>query len=401
MNTDLIPALDAAGMPGPPWLFHFLLVFTFFLHLIFMNLTLGGTLIAFIANLRGGGRSIDPNTVFAKRLMAVNTYAISLAITTGVAPLLFVQVLYQQYFYTGTILLGWIWFNMLVLLMIGYYAAYLHKKFRGPWLGVSAVTFFGIAMTHVAVHLIHVQPAKWAQFDVGPLSVLGDPTYWPRLLHFVLAAITFAALVAGWWAVRRARAGDDVELNTSIAKSAWRWALWATVLVVVDGFILLGVLPKPVLLGVMRGGLAILGPLDDLDSARDRAVDDVGSGVESGGEARPRLRDARGTDADHRGHVRHSASGAGALSRAGHLAVPGDCRSPVGEFHPLRSSVGVRARNGLLDGPPGRDQPGRGRRSCVALNVRRRATEASSYRGLRGYRAAHPRMSGRSSFNGE
>ena len=93
-----------------------------------------------VANLRGGSRTADPNAVLAKRLMGVNTYAISLAITTGVAPLLFVQVLYQQYFYSGTILLGWIWFNMLVLLMIGYYAAYLHKKFRGPWLGVSAVT---------------------------------------------------------------------------------------------------------------------------------------------------------------------------------------------------------------------------------------------------------------------
>ena len=216
---------------------------------------------AFVANLRGGNRPTDPNSVLAKRLMGVNTYAISLAITTGVAPLLFVQVLYQQYFYSGTILLGWIWFAMLVLLMIGYYAAYLHKKFRGPWLGISALTFFGIAMTHVAVHLIHVQPGKWAQFNTSAWTVLGDPTYWPRLLHFVLAAITFAALVAAWWAVRRARAGADVELNTAIARTAWRWSLWSTVLIMVDGFILLGVLPKPVLLGVMRGGLATLGPL--------------------------------------------------------------------------------------------------------------------------------------------
>jgi hypothetical protein len=261
MNPDLIPGLDAAGLPGPPWLFHFLLVFTFFLHLIFMNLTLGGTLMAFIANLRGGGRPGDADSVLAKRLMGVNTYAISLAITTGVAPLLFVQVLYQQYFYSGTILLGWIWFAMLVLLMIGYYAAYLHKKFRGGWLGVSALTFFAIAMTHVAVHLIHVQPAKWPQFNVSAFSVLGDPTYWPRLLHFVLAAITFAALVAAWWAVRRARAGVDVELNTKIAANSWRWALWATVLQLVDGFVLTAVLPKEVLLGVMRGGLATLGPL--------------------------------------------------------------------------------------------------------------------------------------------
>jgi hypothetical protein len=193
--------------------------------------------------------------------MAVNTYAISLAITTGVAPLLFIQVLYQQYFYSGTILLGWIWFSLLVLLMVGYYAAYAHKKFRGPWLGLAALMFTGIAMIHVAVHLIHVQPGTWPSFAANPWSVLADATYWPRLLHFVLAAITFAALVAAWWAVRHARSGVETELNGRIARIAWRWALWATVIQLVDGFVLLAVLPKEVLLGVMQGGLASLGPL--------------------------------------------------------------------------------------------------------------------------------------------
>ena len=53
----------------------------------------------------------------------------------------------------------------------------------------------------------------------------------------------------------------EVELNTSIARTAWRWALWSTVLQVVDGFLLLGVLPREVLLGTMSGGIAILGPL--------------------------------------------------------------------------------------------------------------------------------------------
>ena len=77
MTTDLLPALDAAGLPGPPWLFHFLLVLTFFLHLIFMNLTLGGTLMAFVANLRSSGRADDAQSVLARRLMGVNTYAIS------------------------------------------------------------------------------------------------------------------------------------------------------------------------------------------------------------------------------------------------------------------------------------------------------------------------------------
>ena len=109
MNPDLIPALDPLPLPAPAWLFHVLLVFTFFLHALFMNLTLGGTILAAVGQLLGGGRADDHRGVLADRLMGINTYAISLAITTGVAPLLFVQLLYQQYFYTATILIGWIW----------------------------------------------------------------------------------------------------------------------------------------------------------------------------------------------------------------------------------------------------------------------------------------------------
>lgn len=269
MDANLIPALDAAGIPGPPWLFHVLLVFTFFLHMLFMNLTLGGTVIAFVSHLRAGGRADGADGALAGRLMAVNAYGISLTITTGIAPLLFVQVIYQQFFYSGTIFLGWLWFGLILLLMAGYYAAYLYK-FRGAprrgtggglWLGFSAVSFLLIAMIHVAVHLIHTQPKLWSEFSSNPLAVLGDTTYWPRLLHFVFAGIAFSALVITWWAVRRVAAGEEVELNTSIARTAWRWALWSTALQLVDGFLLLAVLPRDVLIGVMKGGLATLGPL--------------------------------------------------------------------------------------------------------------------------------------------
>jgi hypothetical protein len=267
MDPNLIPGLDSAGIPGPEWLFHVLLVFTFFLHLLFMNLTLGGSLLAFVAHLRSGGRSDSANGVLAGRMMAVNTYGISLTITTGVAPLLFIQLIYQQFFYSGTILLGWIWFAMLVLLTGGYYAVYLYK-FRGApkggggvWLGLSAAAFLLIAMIHVAVHLIHVQPERWTQFDSTPLSVLADATFWPRLLHFVLAGIAFSALVITWWAARQAAGGVDADLNSQIARTGWRWALWSTAAVVVDGFVLLMVLPRDVLIGVMSGGAATMTPL--------------------------------------------------------------------------------------------------------------------------------------------
>jgi hypothetical protein len=269
MNPNLLPIVDAAGLPGPPWMFHVLLVLTFFLHLVFMNLTLGGTLLAAVAHFSGGGQKDDFRAVLSRRLMAINTYGISLTITTGIAPLLFMQLIYQQYFYTATILLAPLWFAMLGLLIVGYYATYLHKfrKSRAPkpsggvWLALAALMFLLIAMIHVAVNLVHTQPGKWGALSDGSWSVLADASYWPRLLHFVFAGIGFAALVTAWWAVRRARQGADLQTDTAIAMWAWRWALWATVLQVVDGFIFLMVLPRPVLLGMMNGGLHTLGPL--------------------------------------------------------------------------------------------------------------------------------------------
>jgi hypothetical protein len=269
MTSAWIPAVDSFPIPGPHWLFHVLLVFTFFLHMLFLNITLGGTLMAAVAQLASGGRPGDPRTVLAGRLMAVNTYGISLTITTGIAPLLFVQVLYQQFFYTATILISWVWLFLLIFLMAGYYTAYLYK-FKGTptmgsggtgWLLVAALLFLVVAMIHVAVNLVHSQPETWATVAANPWVVLGDPAYWPRLLHFVLASLGLSGLIVAWWANREVAKGSDVDLNRRIAVHGWRWTLWTTVLLVVDGFLLLFVLPSPVLSGLMKGGAATLVPL--------------------------------------------------------------------------------------------------------------------------------------------
>lgn len=269
MATELIPAMDAFPIPGPAWLFQGLLVFTFVLHLLFVNITLGGTMMAAIAQLSSGGRPGDYRTVLAARLMRINTFGISLTITTAIAPLLFVQVLYQQYFYTATILISWLWLFMLVFLMVGYYATYVYK-FKGisslgggstGWLLVAALLFLVVAMVHVAVNLVHSQPEGWAAMAANPWMVLTDPAYFPRLLHFVLASLGFSGMIIAWWATRQALQGRDREINEAIAAYGWKWALWTTLLVVIDGFVLMVVLPRDVLSGLMKGGVATLVPL--------------------------------------------------------------------------------------------------------------------------------------------
>lgn len=268
MNVDLIPAVDPAGLPGPAWVFHLLLVVTFVLHMLFLNLSLGGSLLAAVAHFLSRGRPDDFRAVLARRLQAVNTYGISLTITTGVAPLLFVQVLYGQLMYPATILLGWVWFALVVLVLVGYGAAWAAKptatgtgRARGGWLLTAALMFLAIAVLQVMVHLAKVQPELWPDLPSSPWLLLGDPTFLPRLLHFVLAAVAFSALVVAAHAVRQVAAGVEPESNRAIASFAWRWALWTTALQVVDGFVLLLLLPQPVLLGLMRGGAATMVPL--------------------------------------------------------------------------------------------------------------------------------------------
>lgn len=272
MTPDLIPALDATPIPGPVWLFQTLLVVTFYLHALFMSLALGGALLAAVAQVGSRGRAGDPRTVVARRLAAMNAYGISFAITTGIAPLLFAQVLYPQSFYTATLLVAWAWLGMLAFLALGYYAFYLYKlrglarlERRGTaggtaWLVVSAILFLAIACVHVAVNLIHSQPEIWARVSGSPWRVIADPTFGARLTHFVLGAVGMAAVVVAWWAVRQSRRGTDPGTDASVARYSWRWLVAVTALQLVDGMLLVLLLPGRVLDGLVDAGVRGLWP---------------------------------------------------------------------------------------------------------------------------------------------
>lgn len=257
-----IPALDPAPLPGPPWLFHVLWVVTFLLHLLFVNAVLGGALLGAAASWAG-----EKQRRTASFFAELNSWAISLAITFGIAPLLFMQVLYGRFFYTATVLVAWGWLSMLGLLTVAYYLNYVVKaRLRAggsaPVLyTVEALLFVAIAAIQVAVNLLHMQPGRWAEVSRQAWGVLSDPAFLPRTLHFVLAAVSVAGLVLARWMLRRAAAGEPAEALRSPAAFGVKAALWATVLQVVDGFWLLLALPQPVMKGLMRGGAATMVPL--------------------------------------------------------------------------------------------------------------------------------------------
>ena len=119
----IVPAPDVLPLPGPVGLFRFLLHLTFFLHLVAMNLLLGGTIIAVVEWIRG--RDGSPAARLARRLGRMLPIAMPLTVSLGVAPLLFLQAIYGHLFYTSSVIMAWPWFLVVPGLIVIYYLAYI------------------------------------------------------------------------------------------------------------------------------------------------------------------------------------------------------------------------------------------------------------------------------------
>ncbi len=263
MRADApIPALDPTPSPGPPALFHALWLLTFLLHLLFVNAVLGGALLGAVASWAGSAQR--RTALFFAEL---NSWAISLAITFGIAPLLFLQVLHGRFFYTATILVAWGWLSMVAILTVAYYLNYAVKaRLRAgrdaPVLyTLEALLLLAVAAIQVAVHLLTVQPGRWGEVSRQAWSALSDPSFVPRALHFVLAAVSMAGVLLARQMAKRSSAGEDADLLRPAASFGVKAALLATLLQLVDGFWLLLSLPQGVLKGLMRGGAGTMVPL--------------------------------------------------------------------------------------------------------------------------------------------
>ncbi|MGB7546301.1 MAG: hypothetical protein WBM14_01000 [Terracidiphilus sp.] len=204
MQPNLIPTMDPNPLPAPFWVFQLLLIVTFFLHIVAMNFMLGGGVVALASKWRSRNRE-DGNRVFfdvAKKLPSL----LPATITLGIAPLLFVQVLYGQFFYTSSIILAWPWFLVLVLLTIAYYGFYYASFQSGPRHGragavmlVSVILVFLIGFVYTNNLTLSQAPSRWgATYFANPAGWnlnLSEPTLIPRYLHFMVAAVAMGGLL--------------------------------------------------------------------------------------------------------------------------------------------------------------------------------------------------------------
>jgi hypothetical protein len=284
--TSVIPLADPLPQPAPAWLLWALLQLTFFLHLLAMNVVLGGSIVAL--HWRASRRPEDAvprasvTAAFAKALPV----AVAATVTFGVAPLLFVQVLYGRIFLTSSVLMAWWWLAVVPLVILAYSGAYL-LAFRGESPGSRAKPVaFAVAFLFAAVAFLYTSNVTrslrpetfvdvYRQSGAGLSLNLDDATLWPRYLHVLLGAVAVASLAAALFGVARRRSEPEMAawvmrkgtLMFGVATAAnifmGMWFLlaqpreilirlvgadaWATVL-----------LALAILLGIATGGSALL-----------------------------------------------------------------------------------------------------------------------------------------------
>ena len=137
--TPVIPLADPLPQPAPVWLLWALLQLTFFLHLLAMNVVLGGSILALHWRMSRRPEDAAQRTAVTGAFAKALPVAVAAAVTLGVAPLLFVQVLYGRLFLTSSVLMAWWWLAVVPLVILAYYGAYL-LAFRGASLGPRAKT---------------------------------------------------------------------------------------------------------------------------------------------------------------------------------------------------------------------------------------------------------------------
>lgn len=268
---------DPSGLPFYPVLFQVLLVFTFALHITTMNVVVGSMFTALYEMRKG----TDYGLRLAKALGKSATIMLSITIVLGVAPLLFVQTIYDPMWYTANSMSAFWAMLFLVFITVAFYAAYgfylgnqksTLSDSKEMWGVVSAGT---LILAAVIIHMLTMEQMNvhsWKEWVVslnGTVDTGGGGFHGleiGRLLHFLLPAfaVTGVYLMLYSWYFKDHPEYEEEYLNYVAEKGA-NMAMVGTVLAIASGFWWAGIIPSefhfmsnPFFVAGALGGIALL-----------------------------------------------------------------------------------------------------------------------------------------------
>lgn len=250
MNNVPISPDNILPIPAPLGLLEVLIIITFALHIIFVNLTISLTTGAVGLEIAG---KIKNNSMLDKMAQICSFHASihkSIAVVLGVAPLLIVSVIYTQYFYSSTILIGKMWMNLIIFLIVAFLLLYLYKFKWDQWQdkkGLHISVGFLAMLILLFIPLIFivnvtsmVYPELWGDVEGFFPSLFYYPEIWQKYLHFILASLAAGGFYIFLFFAYRKRKGKELQnYEQNLKLFGAKVGFWITVLQLVVGFILL------------------------------------------------------------------------------------------------------------------------------------------------------------------
>lgn len=194
---------DYSFLPAPLWLITILHVVTLTLHFAAMNFLFGGAIVLLFG--RMGDKWKDPTV---KTFVGLFPAAMAATVTLGVAPLLFLQIVYYQQVYSASIVSGWLWLMIVVVAIVAYYLLY-GASFsakgdarRAPiYLALALVLLAYVSFAYGTVFSMAERPDLYRMLYAGNQSGLvvnTDATSWLlRWLHMVTGATAVGGFFVG------------------------------------------------------------------------------------------------------------------------------------------------------------------------------------------------------------
>ena len=184
------------------------LVLLFLVHILFVNLMVGGSLLTIIFEIIGQSR--PRYDILARRIGETITVNKSLAVVLGVGPLLCISLLYTTHFYSANALTGYAWISIVPLVMGAFLLTYLHKYTWDRWTGslkkhhlaqgiAAGILFLFIPLIFLTNVNLMLFPDAWSDVR-GFFGSLRVGNVFPRYFHFLTASLAITGLfLVGWF----------------------------------------------------------------------------------------------------------------------------------------------------------------------------------------------------------
>ena len=196
------------GFPTPTALYLVLYVATFIIHQALVGYVVAGSLyVAWATIAPGRGDTPRAEQPLASALRDWLPFVLSATITAGVAPLLFIQIVYPRHFYTANLLLSWRWMIVIPVLITAFYLLYLIKgatfskwsyQVRAAVVLAVAACFLFVGFCWTANHLVANNESAWPEVYASGNVSLSATLVALRMLVWVGGACASMAVIAGW-----------------------------------------------------------------------------------------------------------------------------------------------------------------------------------------------------------